>query len=111
LRNPDPTENPYLAIAVMLKAGLDGIKNEIEPPEEVVKNIYELTDDEKEKNNIDSLPGNVKEAVAVLQQDEVIKDALGEHVFEHFVEAKEVEWDSYKSQVHPWEIDQYLNKY
>ncbi|MFW5995658.1 MAG: type I glutamate--ammonia ligase [Halanaerobiaceae bacterium] len=111
LRNPDPTANPYLAIAVMLKAGLDGIKNEIEPPEEVLKNIYELTEEEMEKYNIDSLPGNVKEAVGILQQDEVIKDALGQHVFEHFVEAKEIEWDIYRSQVHPWEVKQYLNKY
>ncbi len=111
LRNPDPTANPYFAIAVMLKAGLDGIKNEIEPPAEVVENIYEMTEERKAELGIDSLPGNIEAAVQELIQDEVIQSALGEHVVEHFVEAKESEWDQYRMQVHDWELDRYLETY
>ncbi len=111
LRNPDPTANPYLAIAVMLKAGLDGIKNKIEPPAEVLENIYDMTDDTKDELGIDSLPANINEAVGELLEDEVIKDALGEHVLEKFVEAKSLEWDEYRTQVHQWELDSYLKIY
>ncbi|MBM7558031.1 type I glutamate--ammonia ligase [Halanaerobacter jeridensis] len=111
MRNPDPTANPYLAIAVMLKAGLDGIKNEIEPPAEVVENIYEMTAERKAELGIESLPANINQAVQELLKDETIQDALGEHVLEHFVTAKEVEWDTYRTQVHDWELDQYLSVY
>ncbi|MFW6271209.1 MAG: type I glutamate--ammonia ligase [Bacillota bacterium] len=108
LRNPDPTANPYLAIAVMLKAGLNGIKNEIEPPAEVLENIYDMSPDRKEELKVKSLPANIKEAVNILQKDDVIKEALGKHVLDHFVNAKNIEWDQYKSQVHSWELNQYL---
>ena len=111
MRNPDPTANPYLAIAVMLKAGLDGIKNEIEPPAEVVENIYEMTAERKAELGIESLPANINQAVQELLKDETIQDALGEHILEHFVTAKEVEWDTYRTQVHDWELDQYLSVY
>jgi glutamine synthetase len=111
LRNPDPTANPYLAVAVMLKAGLDGIKNEIEPPAEVLENIYEMTEERKEELGIDSLPGNIHQAVQELINDEVLIEALGDHVFEHYVEAKETAWDEYRMQVHDWELDQYLETY
>ena len=111
LRNPDPTANPYLAAAVMLKAGLDGIKNEIEPPAEVLEDIYSLSDSRKEELGIESLPGSIKEAVDALKEDEVIQEALGEHVLEHFIEAKETEWNEYKAQVHQWELDNYLSIY
>ena len=111
MRNPDPTANPYLAIAVMLKAGLDGIKNEIEAPDEVVENIYEMTEERKEELGIESLPANINEAVQELLKDEVIQDALDEHVMEHFVTAKQIEWDTYRTQVHEWELDQYLSTY
>ena len=111
MRNPDPTANPYLAIAVMLKAGLDGIKNEIEPPAEVVENIYEMTTDRKEELGIESLPANINEAVQELLADEVIQSALGDHIMEHFVTAKEIEWDKYRMQVHDWELEQYLSVY
>jgi len=111
LRNPDPSSNPYLAMAVMLKAGLDGIKNEIEPGEEVLDNIYSMTESEKQDAGIESLPGNLIEAVKELREDEVIKSALGGHVYKHFVKAKQIEWDIYKMQVHQWELDQYLNTY
>ncbi|MCK8825594.1 type I glutamate--ammonia ligase [Fuchsiella alkaliacetigena] len=108
LRNPDPSANPYLAIAVMLKAGLDGIKNEIEPPAEVLANIYDMTIDEKEELNIEALPGNLNEAIDELLADEVIKEALGDHVLTQFVKAKRSEWNAYKAQVHQWELDQYI---
>ncbi|PUU91324.1 MAG: glutamine synthetase [Halanaerobium sp.] len=111
LRNPDPTANPYLAIAVMLKAGLDGIKNEIEPPKEVLENIYEMSLERKNELGIESLPGNINDAVNLLLEDEVIKSALGEHVMEHFVAAKKVEWDEYRTQVSQWELDSYLTKF
>jgi glutamine synthetase len=111
LRNPDPTANPYLAIAVMLKAGLDGIKNEIEPPEEVLENIYEMTAAKKAEKNIESLPANINEAVNLLLEDDVITSVLGEHVLEHFVAAKKVEWDEYRTQVSQWELDKYLSTF
>ncbi len=111
MRNPDPTANPYLAIAVMLKAGLDGIKNKIEPPKEVVEDIYELSSERKKELGIQSLPGNINEAVDTLLEDEVIKEALGSHILEHFVQAKRVEWNTYKAQVHQWELDNYLSIY
>jgi glutamine synthetase len=111
LRNPDPAANPYLAFAVMLKAGLDGIKNEIEPPEEVVENIYNMNQERRKELGIESLPGSIDEAIHALTQDEVIQEALGEHVLEHFIEAKSLEWDVYRTQVHQWELDQYLETF
>ncbi|MEW5867188.1 MAG: type I glutamate--ammonia ligase [Bacillota bacterium] len=108
LRNPDPSCNPYLALAVMLKAGLDGIKNRILPPEPVNRNIYALTAAERKEMGIESLPGSLKEALEELQQDPVIMEALGPHILERFIEAKNLEWDIYRTQVHKWEIDQYL---
>jgi glutamine synthetase len=111
LRNPDPTANPYLAIAVMIKAGLDGIKNEIEPPEEVLENIYEMSVERKNELKIESLPGNINDAVNLLLGDEVIKSVLGEHVLEHFVAAKKAEWDDYRTQVSQWELDKYLTTF
>ncbi|KXS50159.1 MAG: glutamine synthetase [Halanaerobium sp. 4-GBenrich] len=111
LRNPDPSANPYLAIAVMLKAGLDGIKNEIEPPAEVLENIYEMSAAKKEESKIESLPANIDKAVSLLLKDEVITSVLGEHVLEHFVAAKKVEWDEYRTQVSQWELDKYLSTF
>lgn len=110
LRNPDPSANPYLAMAVMLKAGLDGIKNKIDPGEQTTENIFEMNQDERDVRGIDSLPGNIMDAVNNLSQDEVIKGTLGEHIYEHFVEAKMIEWDVYRTQVHDWELEQYLNQ-
>jgi len=111
MRNPDPAANPYLAIAVMLKAGLDGIKNEIEPPAEVVEDIYNLSEKRRAEMGIDSLPGDINQAVDLLLEDEVIKDVLGEHVLEHFVRAKRIEWNEYKAQVHDWELNKYLTSF
>ncbi len=111
VRSPDPSCNPYLAIASMLAAGLDGVENKLEAPEPVNRNIYVMTDAEKQEAGIESLPENLYEAIKQLSQDEVIKEALGEHVYRHFVEAKRIEWDMYRTQVSKWELEQYLANY
>ncbi len=108
MRNPDPSANPYLAMAVMVKAGLDGIVNKVEPGEQSTSNIYDMDPGERYKRGIKSLPGNIMEAVDNLKQDSLIKETLGDHIFSHFVKAKEIEWDVYRTQVHQWELDQYL---
>lgn len=95
----------------MLKAGLDGIKNEIDPPAEVLENIYDMSAERKAELEIESLPQNINEAVDLLLKDEVITDVLGEHVLEHFVAAKKVEWDDYRTQVSQWELDNYLTTF
>lgn len=109
LRSPDPAANPYLAMAVMLAAGIDGIKRGLVPPDPVDRNIFEMTPRERAEARIDSLPGSLEEALDALAEDEVIKAALGEHVFTHFMEAKRIEWDVYRKQVHPWELEQYIS--
>ena len=111
MRNPDPSANPYLAMAVMIKAGLEGIKNEIDPGEQTTSNIFEMSSSRREDKGIISLPGNIKEAVNYLKQDEIIKETLGQHILENFIEAKEIEWNVYRTQVHEWELDQYLLMY
>ncbi|CFX56158.1 Glutamine synthetase type I [Syntrophomonas zehnderi OL-4] len=108
VRHPDPTCNPYLAMAVMLAAGLDGVKNQIEPPAPVDANIYHMTQQERDRAGIASLPGSLLEALAELEKDEVIKDALGEHILSHFLATKKAEWERYRLEVHPWEINEYL---
>ena len=111
LRNPDPSCNPYLAFATMLRAGLDGIENKIEAPAPVDRNIYEMNLGERIAEGIDSLPGSLKEAMRYLAEDEVMLEALGEHVFKRFKEAAELEWEQYRQQVTSWEIDKYLTKF
>lgn len=111
LRSPDPSCNPYLALAVILGAILDGIENKIEPPKQVEENIYEMSKKELAQANIDSLPKTLIEAVDLLQEDEVIKAALGEHIVNEFVTAKNIEWDRYRTTVTKWELDSYLNAY
>ncbi len=111
LRNPDPAANPYLAMAVTLKAGLEGIKNEIDPGEQTTDNIFDMNAIERNKRGIESLPGDIMKAVDFLNNDEIIKNTLGQHIYEHFVVAKEVEWHEYNTRVHDWELDQYLMKY
>jgi len=108
VRSPDPSCNPYLALAVMLKAGLDGIRNKIQPPAPVEKNIYRLTTEERAAMGIASLPGSLQEALSNLENSSIIQDALGEHIFERFMEAKKQEYQEYKMAVHQWEIDRYL---
>lgn len=109
LRCPDPACNPYLAFALMLRAGLYGINNKIEPPEPTNTNIFKLCDDDRSKKCIQSLPGNLKEALDIMKSSKFAKESLGEHVFESFMKAKNAEWDAYKAQVHQWELDNYLS--
>lgn len=111
LRNPDPACNPYLAMAVVLKAGLDGIKNQIDPGPQTLNNIYDMTAEERRHEGIVELPGSIMEALEELANDDIIKSALGEHIYNHFVEAKLIEWDVYRTQVHQWELDQYLRMF
>jgi glutamine synthetase len=111
VRSVDPAANPYLALAVLLKAGLDGIKNQSAPPASVDRNIYVMSKAERIAEGIIDLPSTLAEALELLKQDEVIVSALGEHIFEHFVEAKEIEWDMFRTQVHPWEREQYMSMY
>jgi len=110
LRSPDPAANPYLALAVCLAAGLDGIKNKLTPPESVDKNIVTMTKEELEKFNIKYLPANLYEAVLALEQSELIKNVLGPHTFTRYIQAKKEEWNQYNIQVSRWEIDQYLHR-
>jgi len=111
LRMPDPSCNPYLALAVMLRAGLDGIDQKIDPGPPVNKNIYKMSHRERRHLRIDELPGNLSEALDELEKDDLIRDTLGEHTFDHFLEAKREEWFDYIKHVSPWEIDRYLGVY
>ncbi|MCY7477487.1 type I glutamate--ammonia ligase [Paenibacillus larvae] len=111
VRNPDPAANPYLALAAMLKAGLDGIKKKLPLPAPTDRNIYVMTEEEREDQGIPSLPLDLRQALDELIKDEVICEALGEHALTHFIELKEIEWDMYRTQVHQWERDQYMTLY
>ncbi|WP_195570766.1 type I glutamate--ammonia ligase [Paenibacillus sp. 1001270B_150601_E10] len=111
VRNPDPSANPYLVLAVILKAGLSGIKEQSKLPAPTDRNIYVMTEEERIAEGIPSLPASLKEALDELLRDETICDALGEHALQHFYELKEIEWDMYRTQVHQWERDQYMTLY
>lgn len=111
LRCPDPSSNPYLAFAVMLAAGLDGIDRDLTPPEPVEENLYHFDAAKLESRNIRQLPGTLREALDELCADSVIGEALGEHVFERFIEAKTEEWDEYRKQVSGWEVERYLEAF
>ncbi|MBM7610437.1 glutamine synthetase [Lysinibacillus composti] len=111
VRSVDPAANPYLAMAVLLEAGLDGIRNELTPPAPVDRNIYIMNSAELKENGIDSLPGSLLDALGELAKDEVIKGALGEHIYSNFKEAKEIEFDMFRTHVSPWEREQYMKMY
>lgn len=108
VRSPDPACNPYLALAVTLAAGLDGLRERLVLPPEVEENPEALSPDERTRRDVGSLPSNLSDALAALREDAVVQAALGEDIYLRFVEAKEIEWDIYRSQVHGWEVDQYL---
>jgi glutamine synthetase len=107
-RSPDPACNPYLAFSVMLAAGLEGIEKEYQAPEPVEENVYEMSDEERERRGIGTLPGSLIEAVHLTEKSEVVRKALGDHVFDAFVQNKRIEWDQYRSQVTDYEIGKYL---
>jgi glutamine synthetase len=111
LRCPDPACNPYLAFAVMLRAGLDGIKNKLQSPEPVEENIYTLDDESRVKKNIGILPTSLWEALDELKKDKLIQNVLGEHLFERYIDVKTKEWDEFKKQVTNWEIETYLDTF
>ena len=109
LRSPDPSCNPYLALTVILAAILDGVENKIEPPLQIEENIYQMTKKERKRAKIDSLPASLEEAMELLDKNDIIKDALGEHIYNEFVNTKEKECDTFRTYVTPLEVEMYLN--
>jgi len=108
LRNPDLSGNPYLQFAVMLAAGIRGIEEKLEPPVSVEKNIYSLTELEREQHNIKHLPESLGHALSFMEESTLLKETLGEHIFNNFLHVKNKEWADYRMQVTKWEIDNYL---
>ena len=108
---PDPSCNPYLALAVVLRAGLDGIEKQLDPGPPINKNIFKMSHRERRHLRIDELPSNLSEALDELEKDDLVRDTLGDHLFEHFVEAKREEWLDYIKHVSPWEVQRYLGIY
>ena len=108
LRSPDPASNPYLAFSVMLAAGLEGIEKDYELPEPIEKDIFELSAEEKEELGIQSLPGDLGEAIEKVEQSELVRRALGDHIVNGFIASKKIEWNEYRTQVHPYELEKYL---
>jgi glutamine synthetase len=104
-RAPDPACNPYLALAVLVAAGLDGVRRELEPPPEATGNLHAMSEDERRAAGIASLPDSLEEAVRAMEGSELVAEALGEHVFEWFIRNKREEWESYRSYVTPWELE------
>jgi glutamine synthetase len=111
LRTPDPTANPYLALACMLEAGLSGIRDAQQPPAPVNRNIYDLTEEESAELGIKSLPHDLSHALDALEADEVMRSALGDHIFTEYIRLKRDEWATYNEQVHQWELDEYMDRY
>ena len=111
LRNPDPACNPYLALAVMLASGLEGIEKDMVPPAPVNENIFEMSVAEIDNNELDSLPKDLFTAIELLKTDTLVKDTLGKHVTDYYCRAKLIEWERYCMDVHPWELKEYLGKY
>ncbi|KGP73501.1 type I glutamate--ammonia ligase [Pontibacillus yanchengensis] len=111
VRSVDPSANPYLAMAVLLASGLDGVENKLQAPTPVDRNIYVMDKEERVKHGVQDLPATLADALELLKKDEKMVEALGEHLYEHFIESKEIEWDMFRTQVHPWEREQYLSTY
>lgn len=107
-RSPDPACNPYLAFSVMLAAGLEGIEKEYEPPEPVEENVYKMTDEDRKKKSINTLPASLHEAIQLYEKSQLVRKALGEHVFSAFLENKKIEWDQYRIHVTDYETKRYL---
>ena len=111
VRSVDPSANPYLAMAVILEAGLEGIRQNLTPPAAINRNIYVMSEEERQANGIENLPAALDDALTLLAKDQVAQAALGEHIYANFKEAKEIEFDMYRTTVHQWERDQYLKMY
>lgn len=108
LRSPDPSCNPYLVFAVLLTAAIEGIKNKIEPPSQREENIYEMSETQKREKGILALPGSLNEALYMMKKSDLVKKALGEHIFNEFLSSKEKEWDNYRIRVTDWELRHYM---
>jgi glutamine synthetase len=109
LRSPDPACNPYLAFAVMLAAGLKGIEKGYELREPVEEDIFEMSEETRKKHGIESLPGNLLEAIQLTEKSELVRETLGDHIFEKFISNKKIEWDQYRTHVSQFELDKYLS--
>jgi glutamine synthetase len=107
-RSPDPACNPYLTFSVMLAAGLAGMEEKIEPPDPVEANVYKMGAEERERRGIKLLPGSLSEAIQLTEKSKLVREALGDHVFDHFIENKKLEWDRYRVQITSYEIEKYL---
>ena len=107
-RSPDPACNPYFAFSVMLAAGLEGIEKEYEIPAPIEENVYEMTEEERKRRNIGTLPGSLWEAIKLTEESELVRKALGDHAFDAFIQNKKIEWDLYRSQVTEYELNKYL---
>jgi len=107
-RSPDPACNPYLAFAVMLAAGMEGVKNKYRLPEPIEEDIFEMDEKAREKAGITSLPGSLYEAMMAVSKSKLVKETLGDHIFNKFIENKKVEWDLFRTHVSQFEIDRYL---
>ncbi len=111
LRSPDPSCNPYLAFSVMLRAGLAGIEEKLQPPKPIEENIYEMSEADRELCQISTLPDSLGTAVVAFSESKIARDALGEHCFERLIDSNTLEWDEYRLRVSGWEVEQYLEKY
>jgi glutamine synthetase len=111
LRCPDPSCNPYLALAAILAAGLDGIEHKIQPPEPVNRNLFDMSQEDRCAGHIGVLPGSLEEAICEMRQSEFARELLGDHIFNKYIEAKLKECEGYKTQISKWEIDAYLKNY
>jgi glutamine synthetase len=107
-RSPDPACNPYLAFSVMLAAGLDGIEKGLKPPKPVEENVYEMTEQQRQKRGIGTLPASLLEAILLAEKSQLVREALGDHVFEAFIQNKKIEWNNYRAQVTEYELKKYL---
>jgi glutamine synthetase len=111
LRMPDPSCNPYLAFTAMIAAGLDGLAAKADPGPPVNKNIFAMSHRERRRLRVDELPNNLSEALAAMRKDPLMRESLGDHIYQHFVEAKTKAWEDYNTSVHPWEVERYLARY
>jgi glutamine synthetase len=108
LRSPDPSCNPYLAFACMLNAGLKGVEKGYRMPDPVEMDVYHMSPEERKKYDIDSLPGSLNRAIEYAESSDLLRETLGDHIFENFITSKKVEWDDYSIRIHPYEIERYL---
>jgi glutamine synthetase len=109
-RSPDPACNPYLAFAVMLGAGLEGIEKAYELPAPIEEDIYEMNPVERKAHGIKDLPGNLYAAILETEKSDLVRRVLGDHIFNKFIENKKIEWDNYRVHISQFEIDKYLSK-